>query len=168
MVEFGIVKVFFGSRSRNKGRYGFIEVLDENNKPTGEEVFFRLDKARELIITEPSPTTSQQALRRFVDPEFSSTRDLGLSEPSEGDLVVFTANEGSPSRAVTAWTLKDVWEDTDWLINNIPYADFEREAFESECPGGCGESVTNCVCYEIASHAAHNADPATLNSWWIQ
>lgn len=102
MVEFGIVKLFFGSRSRNKGRYGFIRVLDKNNEFTGEEVFFRFDKAREVIITEPNPMTIQQALHRFAEPQFSSSRDNSLSEPSKGDRVAFTAAAGSPSRAVTA------------------------------------------------------------------
>jgi len=158
MVERGIIKTYFGSKSYNKGRYGFIKVIGEDNKPTGEEVYFHLNHARQTNITYGS--SEGDYIVTFSDIRADAVSLEG--EPLKGDYVVFTAEAGKPNRKVIAWTLASIWDDElFWLEHQRTEAeeaeDERRQAGEEECPGICGQTVSTCTCIELASFRSHNS-----------
>jgi hypothetical protein len=154
MVERGIVKIYFGSRSYSKKRFGFIRVIGENGVPTGEEVYFHLNQCRQPHFF-TTPSNRKKVL------SFSDIR-VGIGyldgEPLRGDTIVFeAASNGGKRRRVTAWTTETVWreflDDEFWsTMDSLTEADFERG-----CPGGCGQPESSCTCAELASLRAHNS-----------
>lgn len=107
MVEQGIVKVFFGGRSRSKSRFGFIRLLDAQGNLTGEEVFFHLKGARKVI------GGCFRGCNPFVSwSDKATVTDLGR-EPRKGDRVVMELPKfwDKPGlRKVTWWTFKSIWD----------------------------------------------------------
>jgi hypothetical protein len=150
MVEHGVIKVYFGSRSVRKARYGFIQVTGEDGQPTGEEVYFHLNKARLAFITR---YTSQEEFRVEFAANRATLADL-KGEPLKGDKVVFEAVAGSPNRRVVAWTLAELWEDEELYLEEARCG-VEEEEME-ECSGNCGQTKATCTCAELASLRAHN------------
>lgn len=153
MVERGIIKVYFGSKSHNKGRFGFIRVTGEDGQPTGEEVYFHLNQARR-----PEITAKPSGLGKEV--HFSAVRaGLGYldGEPRKGDFVVFEAEAGSLKRRTTAWTTDAVWDE----FKDEPFWDampkLDESDFQSMCPGDCGQPESSCTCAELASFRSHNS-----------
>ena len=153
MVESGIIKIYFGSKSHNKKRFGFINVIDENNKPTGEEVFFHRNQARQLeVVIKPHGRGRMIAF---------STAGASLSylqgEPRAGDRVVFEARPGSPKRRVTAWMQDVVWAE---CASELFWSDMDAldsSDFDPLCPGECAQTTSNCSCAELDSLRCHNS-----------
>jgi len=158
MVERGIIKVYFGGRSYNKGRYGFIRVIGEDGKPTGEEVYFHLNSARQLDTV----GDFAKCTRAIVFSDTRASIDQLDGEPLKGDHVFFTAEPNSPKRRVTAWTTQEAWVD---FADEIFFSDldaFEADEFAKEqerrdCPGDCGQPAYACTCIELASFRSHNS-----------
>ena len=155
MVEHGVVKKYFGSRSLNQGRYGFIQVLDKNQQPTGEEVYFHFNQARRPQITRGACGKAEVT--------FSDVR-AGVGyfdrEIRNGDRIVFVAHEGNPRRKVAAWVVESVWD---------AFVDEVDEAFWSDmdkldthdfvmCTGQCGRLARECTCTELAIQEGHGND----------
>jgi len=157
MVERGVIKVYFGSQSHNKGRYGFIRVMDTDGSFTGEEVYFHLNSARQLDVV----GDFAKETRAIVFSDARASIDQLYGEPLKGDHVFFTAEPNSPKRRVTAWTTQDVWVDfTDETflsdLDALEAAEFAKEQERRECPGNCGQLAYACTCIELASFRCHN------------
>ncbi len=147
MVEHGIIKVFFGARSVNQGRYGFIRVTDEAGCPTGEEVYFHLNQLRDVKVAQLAPYLASSRL---------SLSDLDFS-PRKGERVVFVAQEGVPRRQVTAWTAASLWDE---VIEALfwDHMDHLDEYDLTQCSGICGQTVRQCRCEEIYLREGHGND----------
>jgi len=156
MVERGIIKVYFGSQSHNKGRYGFIRVIDEKGKFTGEEVFFHLNRARQPRLVGTAIDGSSAVAFSDVD---TNTAYL-YGQPRKGDVVVFTAEPTSPKRRVVAWTMQDVWDEFSYELSlsdeDELYASELAKKQQEDCSGGCGQPSYACTCIELASFQGHN------------
>lgn len=139
MVECGIVKIYFGSQSYSKGRYGFIRVIGDDGELTGEEVFFHLNRAREPHLVGSAVDGSSAV--EFSEVGANTTHRY--LQPRKGDVVFFTAEPNSPKRRVTAWTTQDVWLDFFDLLVMSDEQDLEErecdEALLEECLGDCGQ-----------------------------
>lgn len=108
MLEHGIVKVFFGARSKNQGRYGFIRLIDREGNFTGQEVFFHLNNAMTPIGIHFAGCNVSVGWS-----EKATLADLGR-EPREGDLVVveippLSAHKGPGLRKAFSWTYLSLW-----------------------------------------------------------
>ena len=153
MVERGIIKKYFGARSYNQGRYGFIQVLDENQRPTGEEVYFHLNQARRPQITRVSGKVSSEVT-------FSDVR-AGVGyfdrEVRRGDRVVFEAHEGNPRRKVIAWMTEPIWEE---FVSDAFWSEMDKlDTYDfAMCTGQCGRLARECTCAELAIQEGYGND----------
>ncbi len=152
MVEYGVVKKYFGSRSHNQGRYGFIRVLDENQQPTGEEVYFHFNQARRPRIT--------AGARGKAEVTFSDVR-AGVGyfdrEVRSGDRIVFVAQEGKPRRKVVAWMVDSIWDE---FVDNAFWSDMDKlDTYDFiMCTGQCGRLTRDCTCAKLAIQEGHGND----------
>lgn len=105
MAQQGVVKRFIRNGGRN---YGFLYVLDKDGNRTGDEVFFHLDNARQVIAAQDDSGMSTVNWRARATLE-----QLGRM-PRTGDVIVF---ETSPHRSnpglpkAVRWTFETIWFD---------------------------------------------------------
>jgi cold shock CspA family protein len=105
MPEKGTVKFF---DARDNKRFGFLTLED------GKEIFFHFNDGQYIVAGNASPEFSRK------DPMFPDDDEIIISEPKQGDTIIFQRSQSRKGDKASPWGYYTEWEKSAEYITQQP------------------------------------------------
>ncbi len=147
MVEFGKVKFF---DDREGKHYGFLMVVDADDNPTGEEIFFHYNDGKFISCH----TFYDRIARR-------GNESIRLKVPRKLDKLVFERQPGRKGDKACPWSFANEWDVIRWRVVR---EDYYIEPYQEE-PGSTTFCDSGSSYKSTVRNGSTTADLEVVSKW---